>query len=98
MRSTGSAFIANKQAFYGQEKAQTGFKIQATTGPAQPTGPPVNTKGGIYRKNAAAFYGDDKFEVESQGTQFQQNAAAFLGTDAPGSGERPFKLDKNAKG
>ena len=56
----------------------------------------ANTKGGMYRKDAAAFYGDEKFEVESQGTQFQMNAAAFLGTDAPTSGQRPVKIDKNA--
>ena len=37
---------------------------------AAQTGAQVNTKSGIYRKDAAAFYGDDKFEVESLGTQF----------------------------
>ena len=51
----------------------------------------------MYKKDAAAFMGTDKFEVESQGTQFQRNAAAFIGTDMPASGERPFKIDKNAK-
>ena len=94
-KSTGSQFRANEAAFYDGEKPQGGFKIQATSGVTQ-TGAQVNTKSGIYRKDAAAFFGDDKFEVESQGTQFQQNAAAFLGTDMPASGERPFKLDKNA--
>lgn len=96
IRSTGSVFMANKQAFYGQDKAETGFKIQAKT--QTQTGPTVNTKGGMFKKDAAAFHGDDKFEIESQGTQFQQNAAAFIGTDAPGPGERPFKIDKTAQG
>lgn len=31
-RSTGSAFMANNAAFYGQEKPKPGFKIQATSG------------------------------------------------------------------
>lgn len=62
------------------------------------TGPQVNTKSGMYKKDAAAFYGDEKFEIESQGTQFQQNYANFMGTDVPKTGERPFKLDKNAQG
>ena len=93
-RSTGSVFNANKAAFYGEEKAQTGFKIQAAA--QTQAGPAVNTKSGTYKKDAAAFYGD-KWEASSQGTNFQKNAAAFMGTDQPGSGERPFKIDKNAK-
>ncbi len=78
------------------DKGQTGFKIQAKT--QTQAGPTVNAKSGLYRKDAAAFHGDDKFEVESQGTQFQQNAAAFIGTDAPAQGERPFKIDKKQGG
>ena len=96
VRSQGSAFQANQAVFFGGEKPKGGFKITATGGNTQ-TGPAVNTKSGVYRRDAAAFYGDDKFEVESQGTQFQQNAAAFLGTEMPQSGERPFKIDKGAK-
>lgn len=69
VRSQGSAFQANKAVFFGGEKPQAGFKIAAKAGTTQ-TGPNVNTKSGIYRKDAAAFFGDDKFEVESQGTQF----------------------------
>ena len=58
----------------------------------------MNQKSGVFRKDAAAFYGDDKYEVSSHGTAFQKNAAAFMGTEVPASGERPFKLDKTAKG
>ena len=68
-RSTGSAFMANTAAFYGQEKPKPGFSIKA--GAAAPQTSNVNAKSGVFRKDAAAFYGDDKFEVESQGTQFQ---------------------------
>lgn len=96
-RSQGSVYQANTAAFYGTDKAATGFKIQASQGVTQ-TGPAVNTKSGMFKKDAAAFYGHDKFEVESQGTQFQRNAANFMGTDLPESGQRPFKIDKNAKG
>ena len=58
----------------------------------------ANTKSGVFKKDQANFFGADKFEVESQGTQFQCNAAAFMGTAMPNSGERPYKIDKNAKG
>ena len=68
-KSTGSHFRANEAVFYGGDRTQGGFKIQANAGATQ-TGAQVNTKSGIYRKDAAAFYGDDKFEVESLGTQF----------------------------
>lgn len=90
-RSTGSVFHANKAAFFGEEK-KTGFQIAA---PAQTqAGPTVNTKSGVFKKDTAGFYGADKWEASSQGTNFQRNAAAFLGTDMPNSGERPFKIDK----
>ena len=95
-RSTGSIYKANQAAFYGEDAPQPGYKIEASKAAPKPSN--VNTKSGVYRKDAAGFFGDDKFEVESQGTQFQQNAAAFMGTDMPGSGERPFKMDKNAQG
>ena len=94
-RSTGSVFQANKAAFFGEEKPKAGFKIAATKGVSGQQAN-INTKSGLYKKDEANFYGADKFEVESQGTQFQQNAAAFMGTDAPKTGERPFKIDKNA--
>ena len=90
-RSTGSVFHANKAAFFGEEK-KTGFQIAA---PAQTqAGPTVNTKSGVFKKDTAGFYGADKWEASSQGTNFQRNAAAFLGTDMPNSGERPFKIEK----
>ena len=66
VRSTGSAFQANQAVFFGGEKPKVGIKIQAAA--ATHTGAQVNTKSGMYKKNAAAFYGDDRFEVESQGT------------------------------
>lgn len=59
---------------------------------------PVNTNTGLYKKDAKKFYGVDKAETESQGSQFQHNAALFLGTDMPAPGERPIKIDKNAPG
>ena len=95
-KSQGSAFEANKAAFYTGERQAVGFKVKPTAGVT--AGVAVNQKSGLYKKDAAAFYGDDKFEIESQGTQFQRNAAAFMDTDMPASGERPFKIDKNAKG
>ena len=67
VRSTGSVFHANKAAFFVGDKPRGGFKITATIGLAQ-TGPTVDIKSGVYRKNAAAFYDDEKFEIESQGT------------------------------
>ena len=67
VRSQGSAYQANAAVFFGGEKPNAGFKITATAG-NQATGPVVNTKSGVYKKDAAAFFGDDKFEVESQGT------------------------------
>lgn len=69
VRSQGSAYQANAAVFFGGEKPSGGFKINAKAGVTQ-NGAAVNTKSGVYRKDAAAFYGDDKFEVESQGTQF----------------------------
>jgi len=42
----------------------------ATAGAAQ-RGPTVNAKSGAFRKDAAAFFGDEKYEVSSQGTAFQ---------------------------
>ena len=71
VRSQGSAFQANQAVFFGGERPTGGFKITATAGAGQSSGPAVNTKSGVFKKNQAAFYGDDKFEVESQGTQFQ---------------------------
>ena len=68
-RSTGSHFKANQATFFGGDKPKQGFKITANAG-GTASGAQVNTKSGMYRKDAAAFYGDDKFEVESQGTQF----------------------------
>ena len=95
VKSQGSVFNANKFSFYGQENP-VGFKIEAAKGQTN-SGPQVNTKSGVFKKDAATFYGAEKYEVESQGTQFQQNAAAFMGIEKPVSGERPFKIDKNAK-
>ena len=69
LRSQGSAYQANQAVFFGGEKKTGGFKITANAGVTQ-NGPAVNTNSGVYRKDAAAFYGNDKFEVESQGTQF----------------------------
>lgn len=63
VRSQGSAFQANQAVFFGGERPTAGFKITATAGANQ--GPTVNTKSGVFKKDAAAFYGDDKFEVES---------------------------------
>ena len=64
IRSQGSVFNANKAAFFGTDKPQTGFKFQQNNGPKQDTAQ-VNTKSGLYKRDAAAFYGDSQFEVES---------------------------------
>ena len=66
VRSTGSAFMANQAVFFGGDKPKGGVKIQAAA--QTQTGAQVNQKSGLYKRDAAAFYGDDKFEVESQGT------------------------------
>ena len=66
-RSTsGSIFKANQAAFYGEDKPKTTFKIEASKGAQKASN--VNVKSGVFRKDAAGFFGDDKFEVESQGT------------------------------
>ena len=62
-QSTGSIYKANQAAFFGQEKPQPSFTINAGKR-AQPA-THVNTKSGVFRKDAAGFFGDDKFEVES---------------------------------
>ena len=52
----------------------------------------------MYKNDAKKFYGVDKAETESQGSQFQRNAAVFMGTNMPQSGERPIHIEKNAQG
>jgi len=58
----------------------------------------VKTNTGGFKHDAKKFYGLEKAETESQGSQFQKNAAVFMGTDMPVPGQRPVKIDKNAPG
>ena len=93
----------DKAVFFGDDKPKNevvGLGARAKT--TKPCERNINNnlmkQSGLYRKDRAAFFDDQKFEVSSQGTQFQHNAAAFMGiAKMPKSGERPFKLDKIAK-
>lgn len=62
-QSSGSIYKANQAAFFGEERPQPGYTIKAGQAAQKPSN--VNTKSGVYRKDAAAFFADDKFEVES---------------------------------
>ena len=58
----------------------------------------VNKRSSLYKKDEAAFHGNDRLETDSQNTHFQQNAAKFMGLDeVPQSGERIVKIDKGKK-
>lgn len=91
MNPEGEQFKVSAAAFHGEDYQSP------VVNAAQPK-PEVNTNTGLYKKDARQFYGADKAETESQGSCFQKNAAVFMDTNMPGPGERPFKIDRNAKG
>ena len=50
-------------------------------------------KGGVYKKNEAAFYGEKMSDKpSSKGSVFQRNAAHFYGYETPLTGQRPFEV------
>ena len=73
------------------------FKIESKPAAAKQT-TFVNQRGSLYKKDEAAFHGNDRLETDSQNTHFQQNAAKFIGLDeVPQSGERIVKIEKGKK-
>ena len=80
VKSNGSIFKNNLKRFHGMDTETAKFKIESQPAAAKQT-TFVNQKSSLYKKDEAAFHGNDRIETDSQNTHFQQNAAKFIGLD-----------------